>query len=60
MKNRDLALRLAENLGYISSKALSDYIELTVIEASSNLFEIERLKQKIFNYKKASTKHIDE
>ena len=51
MKNRDSALKLVENLGFISPKALSEYLELTVIEASSNLSEIERLKQKIFNYK---------
>ena len=51
MKNRDLALNLSENLGFISPKAMSEYLELTVIVASSNLSEIERLKQKIFNYK---------
>ena len=59
MKNRDSALKLAENLGLISPKALSEYLELTVIEASSNLFEIERLKHKIFNYKKGSAEHIN-
>ena len=51
MKNRDSALKLSENLGFISPKAMSEYLELTVIAASSNLSEIERLKQKIFNYK---------
>ena len=59
MKKKETTLKLAESLGFISPKALSKYLELTVIEASSNLSEIERLKQNIFNYKKGSAEYID-
>ena len=59
MKKIDQALKLTESIGFISPKTLSEYLELTVIEASSNISEIERLKQNIFNYKKGSAEYID-